>query len=376
MQNMSFKNYAFIAIVIVFLMACGSEQSASELAPVETLSSYETAVSYEDGVLANPKLLRQGPDGALFVYDAGSKQVIRLDSQGNKLQTFGGAGRGPGEFIRVNNMFLAQGNLYVVDRIQYRISRFDLDGNLTGTFRFGEKGSQALPPPGPQGGRPLPSNITNQPAVTLNGNVLTSAVKPNGTTNLLYRLVGWEGTSRATLGAVPEGSSFSRDIETYEAAVEEEQIPAYLKPKAFPVMDASNPGELFLVYRVLGNIVKYDTAGSKKWEVSIPHTPEIDSLTADYYATEQESRKSWISLNKYVAGRTTSNGDLFLAKGEIMAAPTNSVWIHRFNSSGDLIKRYKLTADEVKLVPIFTVDEEAGKILLVTEEAEIRSYKM
>lgn len=362
-------------LLISLLAGCSSKKPPSKSIPMVALSKYKTFISYEDGALGNPILLRQGPDSHLFVYDAAKKRIVEMNN-GQAVNSFGGAGRGPGEFIRVNNIFWARGQLYAVDPVLQRISRFDLDGELAGTMNFGQKGSHAMPPPAPRAKTPRAVDIDNQPAVMPNSKVLLPAITPKGTTNALYKLADWYGNPIADLGAIPKGSAFTLNYDRYQSAVAEGTLPAYYKANAFAVGDRAHANELFLIYSDLSQITKYDTSGTRLWERPIPQTPERDSLEHYFYTQSKAmSGRSRIALDTYVAGQTTAEGDLFLALGKYHGS-SNAVWIHRFDADGKLNKRYKLVSDEAKLVPIFAVDAHMGHIYIVTENAGIRSYAM
>jgi len=46
---------------------------------VETLDEYDTIVSYEEGTLVNPTIIRYDRDSLLYIYDAEKHQVLALD---------------------------------------------------------------------------------------------------------------------------------------------------------------------------------------------------------------------------------------------------------------------------------------------------------
>ncbi|MCH2450173.1 MAG: hypothetical protein MK198_08500 [Gracilimonas sp.] len=75
-----------------------------------------------------------------------------------------------------------------------------------------------------------------------------------------------------------------------------------------------------------------------------------------------------IGLEYYSSGVGSPNGHLFLVINR------NPLWIHEFNPEGELIKRYTFNSPTVSLVPIFDIDFENRRFLIVTEESEIRAY--
>ena len=79
-----------------------------------------------------PNDLAFGPDGEIYVtqgHGKGESRVIKFDPDGNFLGTWGGEGKGPGQF-NVPHSIVAdrKGNIYIADRSNQRIQVFDRDG--------------------------------------------------------------------------------------------------------------------------------------------------------------------------------------------------------------------------------------------------------
>ncbi len=74
-----------------------------------------------------------GPTGDIFVLQGHGKadsRVLKFDSDGTFIKTWGGKGKGPGEFDLPHSLvFDAQGLLHIADRNNARIQVFDADGN-------------------------------------------------------------------------------------------------------------------------------------------------------------------------------------------------------------------------------------------------------
>jgi DNA-binding beta-propeller fold protein YncE len=77
--------------------------------------------------------------GRIFVADGYcNARVVEYDSTGRKVRQWGRAGTGPGEFSLVHAIAVGpDGNLYVADRENGRVQRFDLDGKFLGEWTFG-----------------------------------------------------------------------------------------------------------------------------------------------------------------------------------------------------------------------------------------------
>lgn len=75
-------------------------------------------------------------DGNLFIADGyGNARVLEYDGTGQRVQEWGAAGGGPGEFRLVHGIAIDQSDVvYVADRENGRIQRFSRDGKLLGIW--------------------------------------------------------------------------------------------------------------------------------------------------------------------------------------------------------------------------------------------------
>ncbi|MDZ7715109.1 MAG: hypothetical protein U5J95_02735 [Balneolaceae bacterium] len=344
------------------------------------LDEYQTLVSYEENILSNPQILRYDKNSSnLFIYDAKKKKVLELDNNGSVCKRIRTERTRRGEFLRVDNIFLVNNFLYVVDGVQFRITKFALNGELVGSLNYGKDKPQTLPPPAPLPLEPRAKNINNKPAMTAQGNVLQSNFHPNDHFNALYSLYDWQGRKQADIGEIPEGSSFALDFDRYQASIEKREVPAYYRSYTFPVIDRANEDEIFLIYSAFPRIAKYNTAGKKLWETDISESLELDSLTDYFYKYSEKSlkkgRPTRIGLRKYISGISDLNGHLYLALGKYYFTNfPNRLWIHEFDSNGKLIRRYKVKSKDVNLPSIFDIDFSGKRIFVVTKEAEVRVY--
>src|ERR1700722_17673614 len=71
-------------------------------------------------------------EGNIFVSDGyNNKRIVKFDKDGKFLKEFGSRGHGPGQFEDVHTIQVDhQGNVYVGDRANKRLSVFDNDGNI------------------------------------------------------------------------------------------------------------------------------------------------------------------------------------------------------------------------------------------------------
>jgi DNA-binding beta-propeller fold protein YncE len=76
-----------------------------------------------------------GPNGRLFISDGyGNARILEYSADGKRVKVWGSAGTGPGQF-QIPHGIAYQGNtLFVADRGNSRVQRFDLDGRYLGEW--------------------------------------------------------------------------------------------------------------------------------------------------------------------------------------------------------------------------------------------------
>ncbi|MEX0773441.1 MAG: 6-bladed beta-propeller, partial [Balneolales bacterium] len=159
--------YLFTLSIVFFLYVltgCGSETSSSTDIDTLELENFQTIISIEDNVLATPTLIRYGPNSNLFIYDDAQTKVLEVDNTGRVVNEFGQAGRGPGELLVVNNFFLTDNHLYIVDYIQHFIHQYGYSGQFLSTMDYGDKLGPPNAPPAPFSSLEIRAkDINNQP---------------------------------------------------------------------------------------------------------------------------------------------------------------------------------------------------------------------
>jgi hypothetical protein len=251
-QNCIFHtmNRILINLFTVFiLISCSKEDTALSDVDFTELKEFETFVALDDLLLTTPSVIRFDGDSHLFVYENSRGTVLELDENGDVVNEFGRRGQGPGEVQMVNNIFLTETSLYIVDVWQFFIHRYDRNGEFLSSLDYGSLGyvpGTPRPPFSPTFLRA--ERIVNEPHVTLSGHVLLSPVSAGEPTDVVYKRKDWEGNHLSDIGAVPAGSSFIYDADEFRSDILNREIPSFYKPNTFPVNDPVNPDEYFLIY--------------------------------------------------------------------------------------------------------------------------------
>lgn len=74
--------------------------------------------------------------GKIYVADEGSMSIKVFNKNGELIKTIGRRGRGPGEFLSINEFYVGDGSIVIADVQNFRVSVFNLDGKLTNTNNF------------------------------------------------------------------------------------------------------------------------------------------------------------------------------------------------------------------------------------------------
>lgn len=76
-----------------------------------------------------------GPNGRLFISDGyGNARILEYSASGRRVKVWGSAGTGPGQFNIPHGIANDGKTLYVADRGNSRVQRFDLDGHYLGEW--------------------------------------------------------------------------------------------------------------------------------------------------------------------------------------------------------------------------------------------------
>ncbi len=113
---MQLHKYLFLMIFLgVFSLPCCFAQEALL---VDSIGNFTNAAAFSYTV-----------NGMLYVIDARTSEVIKIDTLGNQLKTAGGFGWKSGVFDLPCDIFSTPLNVYVTDKNNHRIQQFDKDLN-------------------------------------------------------------------------------------------------------------------------------------------------------------------------------------------------------------------------------------------------------
>lgn len=353
-----YTSYILLILVSVCLLTgCqekDGETSEGAEVTVHELRDYDNLKTNRDLLLGRPVGLKfENESRHLFIQDIARSGVIEIDDSSNVINVYGKEGSGPGEIQMLADFFITQEHLFIVDTSRFLIHKYSRrDGQHISSLDYGEFLTEERnistngPPPPP---KPVLIDNNNEPFVTQNETILLPS-QTNG--EFLYQAINWSGEKLADIGELPANCTDTEDNDEIRSALENRNVSARDLCLVFPVHDRFNPDEIFLVYSAIPKIAKYSLSGEKIWERGIPHTPEVDSLMIDLSNIVKSQPNSpgvlLLPARKYITGRSSPDGDLYLTTyTNIQVSNSNRpVWIHQFDSEGNLVNRYKIISDD------------------------------
>ena len=127
--------YALMSIPLVFV-ACLSSGTSADLTDTRLAAEVELRIGSVDDPeysLTYIGQLEVGPDGTIYTLHPQDKAIRVHSSNGELVRTIGREGAGPGEFDRPGSLGMIGDTLWVLDRGLYRISYFNLAGEVLRT---------------------------------------------------------------------------------------------------------------------------------------------------------------------------------------------------------------------------------------------------
>lgn len=119
------KGIPFLFLLLTTVFSAGAQPSGQDLS-FKQLFSISPEVD-EPGYLLAPSTLTTDSKGRIFIGDTKRKKVLMYSENGEFRQSFGRAGRGPGEFNRLIDIDINEsGQLLALDQMMFKIARFDI----------------------------------------------------------------------------------------------------------------------------------------------------------------------------------------------------------------------------------------------------------
>lgn len=319
MNLSSFKTITLTLFSFCFITSCSSEESAQQH-PTQiseiTIDSVEAFTDFDTHDIAQPSEIEILESGTLSIADFGQKKVALVEPDGNLVTSFGREGRGPGEFIRISNIFNLGDVIHVVDTDQSIIAQFDQNGNFLSSHTF--KSAAIMP---------------EVAAIDQNKYVIAAG----GAENSLLSITDFTTDSTFYFGT-PNGESMETvDLQASLNQLKNGEIPNLFKNM---VTLRSNGNHIYAYLRAFSDLRKYDTSGNLIWEQSLdlPYNEEIFNTTVE---TAKNSPGGLPAYN-YIADFEIIGQEIVILTGR--RDSEDSQLLVRLNEAGEITSIYTLPA--------------------------------
>ncbi|MEX2478179.1 MAG: 6-bladed beta-propeller [Gracilimonas sp.] len=293
----------------------GKDIKISEV-QIDTLYTF---ADFETHDIAQPSDIKMMSNGTLAIADFGQKKVSLLKQNGEIISSFGREGRGPGEFIRIQDLIEIDHILNVVDSDQSMLSRFDLEGNFINSYAFKSQG------------------LLNQLALIQDS---VYVVGTAGTDGALLAITDLRNDSTLKFGE-PKGKSLEAvDLQASLNQLRNGKIPELFKNM---VTLRANDSHIFAFLNSYSELNKYDISGNLIWnqQIDLPHNEEI----FDSVVERAKNSPSGLPALDYI-----SNFKIF----------DKEVFILTQRSSSDVSQLLVKLTDDGKIATIYSLPDYLG----------------
>lgn len=124
-------NPKYVVFLILLLSGC-SHPNADKGTGFATIVVEENAIVISpesNKEIVSPTFIRTGSD-YILIYEYKSQKIVKLTYEGEQLLSFGGKGRGPGEFLSLTNYWIMEDHYLLYDYNGAKMVLYDFDGSL------------------------------------------------------------------------------------------------------------------------------------------------------------------------------------------------------------------------------------------------------
>jgi hypothetical protein len=335
--------YLLFTCIILMMIGCSQNQDDSSKQPDKvTMVSVDTLFTFTDFEthnIAQPTESAILENSSVAIVDFDQKQISLVSKSGDLITTFGREGRGPGEFIRIDNLFVTEDVIHVIDTNQNMISKFDTEGNFINGHAYK---SAAI--------------LKEVSAIDRTKYIIATG----GVDSTLLSVTDFNTDSTFYFGT-PKGESIEVvDFQESLNQLKNGEIPGLYKNMVTLRTDNDHIYAFLNAYSILQ---KYDQNGKLVWEqkIELPYNEDI------FRATVEKAKNSPGGLPAY-----TYINDLEVIDKEIVILSNRKnsevpQQLIKVNSAGEITDIYTLPA-HVGYLAAFDVDNESNTVYFASSE--------
>lgn len=279
------------AALTSLLFGCGERHEEDVETASVVITSLDTLISTESGLIGMPLEVVLTPSGAVAVADFQSQQVTVIDPD-LSVRRVGRPGEGPGEFDGVWGLQVAGEDLLVIDRGNGRVQQLALDGTYLDSWPV------------------TPLVRSSFPYLLPDGSVLLGSMGRDST--LAYAFDA-EGEETRRIGVPVAPAPATRNFSAIREAIDRGEIPDQIRNE---VLVAGRPdGRVWIALQTEGVLHQYAADGTLEWSVQLQE-PEMAAVEEQFFARNRAEQ----SPNRYHSLQYFS--DLFPVNDELWVLMT------------------------------------------------------
>lgn len=337
------KNMYTVSLVGLTIIGCTSSQNKSENSipdPV-VLQSPEPFINSDDKELMMVFYLNSLQNGDLVLADPGLMNIIVFDQDGSERYRFGNQGRGPGEITEISTFFTFNDDIYIGDRSQAKILRFNANGEYLSAIDY-------MTHRGSYGEAMLTDTLS----------YVSASMGQNGS------LLKWHRPSADSVAFW--GEAFGEEYILGDLSIQNDYLKrGEIPPSAMNSVRFTSDGSDVYVYLNAHAIVqKYDMNGNLIWQKDVD-LPINELIFEDAVKRANELNMPGVSVSfALISGFKAIGGDVYILSNYLDGQDRSLL---KVSADGDVEAHYTIPSGAARLFD-FTVNPETQTLYLTAPE--------
>lgn len=314
-----------IFLAAMLLAGCGGSESTpgepgtnptgSELlhGVPDTLQAERILDVREDESLANPTRIAAAGEG-FALYDNGTGEVTVFTGEAEPSASFGGRGRGPGEFQSVSSLAYRDGQFLVADGELLRLTAYGPEGTVESTVDL------------------APALYAIETGVISSR---TFMVPTNGQQESLARYINRENDREFTFGKPVVEAPGAADFNSWQKDLAAGTVPDFFRNR---VAVSGSDSLLYLFLQTEGVLRQYGLQGTRNWERGFADLPEFQDEFDGFVEENKDNEPGQMYMLQYTYGLQQTTRGIYMLLRIPSAYPPTLLYVDHRNLGSRLIR--------------------------------------